>query len=41
MIEEAITQGVVQKIEITAARNPNKWGKHLTPWYTKECKEAK
>jgi hypothetical protein len=41
MINEATTLGVVKKIEIKAAKNPNKWGKHLTPWYTPQCKEAK
>jgi hypothetical protein len=29
-----VNQEVVKKIEIKAARNPNKWGKQLTPWFT-------
>jgi hypothetical protein len=41
LLEEAIAAGVVQKVELTLPRNPNKWGKKLAPWFTEECREAK
>jgi hypothetical protein len=41
LINEAIAAGVVTKKIIKESSNPNKWEKHLAPWYTAECKEAK
>jgi hypothetical protein len=32
---------VVKEINITAPKNPNKWGKMLAPWFTEACREAK
>jgi hypothetical protein len=41
ILKEAVAAGVVKKIEIKAPRNPNKWGKTLTPWFNETCREAK
>jgi hypothetical protein len=41
LINEAIAAGVVTKKVIKESSNPNKWEKHLAPWYNAECKEAK
>ena len=38
LLRHAVQAGVVKKVEITVPRNPNKWGKRLAPWFTKECK---
>jgi hypothetical protein len=29
------------KTVITESKNPNKWEKHMAPWYNEECREAK
>ena len=41
LLQEAVSAGVVKEIKITVPRNPNKWGKTLTPWYNEMCREAK
>jgi hypothetical protein len=33
-LTEAVLAGVVRKIEIRRPRNPNKWSKTLSPWFT-------
>jgi hypothetical protein len=29
------------KKTITESKNPNKWEKHMAPWYSEECRKAK
>jgi hypothetical protein len=41
LLQEAVAAGVVKKIQITAPRNPNKWGKTLAPWFNDACRNAK
>lgn len=41
ILQQAVTAGVVKKIEIKRPKNPNKWGKTLAPWFIEECREAK
>jgi hypothetical protein len=41
ILTQAVTAGVVKRLEIKAPRNPNKWGKTLTPWFNEACREAK
>ena len=41
LLAEAITAGVVKAIEIRPRKNPNRWAKHLAPWYNEICREAK
>jgi hypothetical protein len=41
ILTEAVAAGVVRKIELKAPRNPNKWGKTLSPWFNETCREAK
>ena len=41
LLQEAITAGVVKKIELRAHKNPNKWTKKLAPWFNEDCKGAK
>ncbi len=41
LLEEAIEAGVVKATETRTAKNPNRWAKHLAPWYTETCRQAK
>lgn len=41
LIEQALKIGVVQKRTKRLAVNPNRWEKHLAPWYNDKCREAK
>jgi hypothetical protein len=41
MIAEAVATGVMTKKAVRVNKNPNKWEKHMAPWYTAECKAAK
>ncbi len=41
LIDEAVKAEVMTKKCITASKNPNKWEKHMAPWYNEECREAK
>jgi hypothetical protein len=33
LIEQALAVGVVKKKTTRIAANPNRWAKHLAPWY--------
>jgi hypothetical protein len=33
--------GVVKATVIKQSKNPNRWAKHLAPWFNEACKEAK
>ena len=41
LIDEAVKAGAIQRIEITRAKNPNRWVKDMAPWFTEECKKYK
>lgn len=41
MIKEAVQAGVVKEIVNKKATNPNKWAKHMAPWYDMECRNAR
>jgi hypothetical protein len=41
LIEEAIKAGVVKAKTMRQSKNPNRWAKHLAPWFNEACKEAK
>ena len=41
LLEDTITAGVVKAIEIRPLKNPNRWAKHLAPWFNEVCREAK
>ena len=32
---------IMTKKSITPNKNPNKWEKHMAPWYNEECRKAK
>ena len=37
LITEAVKIEVMSKTVITESKNPNKWDKHLAPWFTAKC----
>jgi hypothetical protein len=41
ILKAAVAAGVVKEIQLKRPRNPNKWGKTLTPWFSETCREAK
>jgi hypothetical protein len=41
LIAEGVTAGVMTKTVITESKNPNKWDKHMAPWFDQDCKKAK
>ena len=41
LIEQAIAIGVARRKITRIAANPNRWAKHLAPWYNDQCREAK
>jgi hypothetical protein len=41
LLDEAVTAGVVKKIVIKLASNPNKWYKKLAPWFTQSCRNQR
>jgi hypothetical protein len=41
LIQEALQAGVVKEIQIKQYKNPNRWAKHLAPWFNMICKDAK
>jgi hypothetical protein len=41
MIEEAIKAGVLRATKKRIARNPNKWAKHMAPWFNERCRTAR
>jgi Asp-tRNA(Asn)/Glu-tRNA(Gln) amidotransferase C subunit len=41
LINEAMLAGVVRKHEHKIQRNPNRWAKHLAPWFEDTCRTAR
>lgn len=41
LLDEAMVVGVVKKIVLKQAPNPNKATKTLAPWFNEACKQAK
>ena len=41
LIEEATDAGVLKATTRRTSTNPNKWEKHLAPWFTERCKTAR
>ena len=41
IIEEAIRAGVLKATKKRIAWNPNKWPKHMAPWFNEQCKTAR
>jgi hypothetical protein len=41
LIAEAKSIGVIKTTSDRIQKNPNRWSKHLAPWYNDTCKEAK
>jgi hypothetical protein len=41
LIAEAIQAGVVKVKRKKIQRNPNRWAKHLAPWYGDNCRIAR
>ena len=41
LIEQAIAIGVARRKIARIAAYPNRWAKHLAPWYNDQCREAK
>ena len=41
LLDEAIAAGVIAVITRRTSRNPNKWAKHLAPWFNAQCKDAR
>jgi hypothetical protein len=41
LIEQALAVGVARRKIPRIAANPNRWAKHLAPWYNDQCREAK
>ncbi len=40
-LEAGEAAGVVSAYQIKAPLNPNRWGKHLAPWFDDSCRRAK
>ena len=41
LLQEAKKAGVVRTFVTKIQKNPNRWAKHLAPWFEESCKEAK
>jgi hypothetical protein len=41
LIAEAMTVGVIKAIQLKHYKNPNRWAKHLAPWFSAICKDAR
>ncbi len=41
LITEAKAAGVIKSNTERIYNNPNKWSKHLAPWFDESCKQAK
>jgi hypothetical protein len=41
LIREAQEAGVVKTSVSKIQKNPNRWAKHLAPWFDTSCKEAR
>ena len=40
-IDHALQAGVIKAKKRKLQSNPNRWAKHLAPWFNEACKEAK
>jgi DNA transposition AAA+ family ATPase len=41
LISEAMEAGVIQAIQTKYHKNPNRWAKHMAPWFNAVCREAR
>jgi hypothetical protein len=41
LLKEATIAGVLEVRSKRVAKNPNKWAKHLAPWFNERCKTAR
>ena len=41
LISAAKKAGVIKTIQNKIQKNPNRWAKHLAPWFEDSCKEAR
>jgi hypothetical protein len=41
MLTEAEKAGVIKKTPPRSHKNPNKWAKHLAPWFNEQCRNAR
>ena len=41
MIAEAVRAGVLKVTPPRSHKNPNKWAKHLAPWFNEQCRQAR
>jgi hypothetical protein len=41
LLDEAVAAGVVTVTTKRTSRNPNRWAKHLAPWFNVKCKDAR
>jgi hypothetical protein len=41
MLEEATKAGVIKVTPPRSQKNPNKWAKHLAPWFNENCRNAR
>ena len=40
-LEAGERAGVIRESKMQPPLNPNRWGKHLAPWFDGACREAK
>jgi hypothetical protein len=38
LLSEAVKAGAVKQINMKKSRNPNKWIKHMAPWFRDKCR---
>jgi hypothetical protein len=41
IIAEAKKAGVIKAVPVKIQKNPNRWAKHLAPWFEEQCKTAR
>lgn len=41
MLAEAMVAGVLKTTTKRISKNPNKWAKHMAPWFNEKCKAAR
>jgi hypothetical protein len=41
LLQEAEKAGVVRVTKKSRTKNPNRWEKHMAPWYDEHCKNAR
>jgi hypothetical protein len=41
LMKEATLAGVLKAYTVRTSRNPNKWAKHMAPWFNDRCKAAR